>query len=56
MKSNIDDKCQEVFKEIKIKKAHRYVSYKVDQERVVRISKRRSSTKSDKEDQTGDCS
>ncbi len=54
MKSNIDDKCQEIFKEIKFKKSHRYIAYKVDQEKVVRMSKHRSSTRLDNADLTGD--
>jgi hypothetical protein len=35
MKSNIDDKCAEAFKELKFSKKNRYLIYKVDNEKVV---------------------
>lgn len=36
MKSNIDDKCGEVYHDLKFKKSYRCIVYKIDQERVVR--------------------
>lgn len=42
MKSNIDDKCGELFKNIKFSKDHRFVTFKVDQERVVSMRRPRS--------------
>lgn len=41
MKSNIDDKCGELFKDIKFKKVHRFVTFKVEQEKVVGIGRLR---------------
>lgn len=35
MKSNIDDNCGQIFKELKFNKKHRYLIYKVDNEKVV---------------------
>jgi hypothetical protein len=43
MKSNIDDQCVGIFKELKFNKKHRYLIYKVDNERVVTFVKARSS-------------
>ena len=35
MQSNVDDKCVEQYKQIKFHKAFRYVTYKVEGEKVV---------------------
>jgi len=35
MKSNIDDQCGQIFKELKFSKKYRYLIYKVEGERVV---------------------
>ena len=35
MKSNIDDQCGQLFKELKFNKKYRYLIYKVDGEKVV---------------------
>lgn len=37
MKSNVDDKCGEVYRDLKFKKAHRFIVYKIDQEKVVHL-------------------
>lgn len=56
MKSNIDDKCGELFKDIKFKKAYRFVTFKVDQEKVVSKYRRRFPKLSGKEKATGKAS
>jgi len=53
MKSNIDDQCAQYFKELKFNKKHRYLIYKVDNERVVLPLLSRSSRKAEKENTTG---
>ena len=35
MKIAIDDKCSEVFKQLKFEKKHRYVIFKIEKEQVV---------------------
>lgn len=53
MKSNIDDQCSEVFKELKFSKKHRYLIYKVDNEKVVSVHSPRSSKREEKEKKIG---
>lgn len=53
MKSNIDDKCVEAFKELKFSKKNRYLIYKVDNEKVVTFALPRSSIRQVKEKKIG---
>lgn len=53
MKSNIDDKCSEIFKELKFNKKHRYLIYKVDTEKVVSLHSSRSSKRMEEEKKIG---
>lgn len=53
MKSNIDDQCGEIFKELKFNKKHRYLIYKVDNEKVVHSHLHRCSKRKEKENKIG---
>jgi len=53
MKSNIDDQCGEIFKELKFNKKHRYLIYKVDTEKVVYLDSSRSLKREEREKKIG---
>lgn len=53
MKSNIDDQCGEVFKELKFNKKHRYLIYKVDGEKVVNFCSLRFFKREEQEKKIG---
>ena len=56
MKSNIDDQCSQLFKELKFNKKHRYLIYKVDNEKVVAPCLFRSLKRLEKENNNGQTS
>ena len=45
MKTAIDDKCLEIFKQLKFEKKYRYIIYKVEGEKIVNIERLRWSNK-----------
>jgi len=53
MKSNVDDQCGELFKELKFGKKHRFLIFKVDNEKVVTFASSRSSKKEEKGNKNG---
>ena len=53
MKSNIDDQCGQLFKELKFSKKYRYLIYKVDEEKVVSAIEHRLSKKLERGNKIG---